>query len=154
MSLDNSLIGSVINALPMDRMIAGPLQAMVQARNDQPIELCGKQASRPDEPGGGQQPGSRPSVAGRQQTTDTGDHRSCADDVVVVTVVGEASCPLPTAVPGGETSQPWGGESALGGLGAVPVLAGLLGSVGLLWIRRRGSGRAEPAATDGLGERV
>ncbi|MEJ5904665.1 DUF2589 domain-containing protein [Pseudomonas kermanshahensis] len=32
MSLDNSLIGSVINALPMDRMIAGPLQAMVQAQ--------------------------------------------------------------------------------------------------------------------------
>ncbi len=32
MSIDNSLIGSVINALPMDRMIAGPLQAMVQAQ--------------------------------------------------------------------------------------------------------------------------
>jgi hypothetical protein len=31
MSIDNSLIGSVINALPMDRMIAAPLQAMVQA---------------------------------------------------------------------------------------------------------------------------
>ncbi|HEK0907014.1 DUF2589 domain-containing protein [Pseudomonas parafulva] len=32
MSIDNSLIGSVINSLPMDRMIAGPLQAMVQAQ--------------------------------------------------------------------------------------------------------------------------
>lgn len=32
MSIDSSLIGSVINALPMDRMIAGPLQAMVQAQ--------------------------------------------------------------------------------------------------------------------------
>lgn len=32
MSIDNSLIGSVVNALPMDRMIAGPLQAMVQAQ--------------------------------------------------------------------------------------------------------------------------
>jgi hypothetical protein len=32
MSIDNSLIGSVINALPMDRMIAAPLQAMVQAQ--------------------------------------------------------------------------------------------------------------------------
>nr|WP_225778041.1 DUF2589 domain-containing protein [Pseudomonas sp. Marseille-Q3773] len=30
--IDNSLIGSVINSLPMDRMIAGPLQAMVQAQ--------------------------------------------------------------------------------------------------------------------------
>ncbi|MEG0248242.1 MAG: DUF2589 domain-containing protein [Pseudomonas sp.] len=32
MPIDNSLIGSVVNALPMDRMIAGPLQAMVQAQ--------------------------------------------------------------------------------------------------------------------------
>nr|WP_314616925.1 DUF2589 domain-containing protein [uncultured Pseudomonas sp.] len=32
MSIDSSLIGSVVNALPMDRMIAGPLQAMVQAQ--------------------------------------------------------------------------------------------------------------------------
>ncbi|MFJ9989977.1 DUF2589 domain-containing protein [Pseudomonas putida] len=32
MSIDNSLIGSVINSLPMSRMIAGPLQAMVQAQ--------------------------------------------------------------------------------------------------------------------------
>ncbi|MBC3464049.1 DUF2589 domain-containing protein [Pseudomonas sp. RW10S2] len=32
MSIDSSLIGSVINSLPMDRMIAGPLQAMVQAQ--------------------------------------------------------------------------------------------------------------------------
>ncbi|HAB03035.1 MAG TPA: hypothetical protein DCE25_08940 [Pseudomonas sp.] len=32
MSIDNSLIGSVINALPMDRMISAPLQAMVQAQ--------------------------------------------------------------------------------------------------------------------------
>ncbi|WP_449433611.1 DUF2589 domain-containing protein [Pseudomonas putida] len=32
MSIDNSLIGSVLNALPMDRMIAAPLQAMVQAQ--------------------------------------------------------------------------------------------------------------------------
>ncbi|MDI9776608.1 DUF2589 domain-containing protein [Pseudomonas putida] len=32
MSIDNSLIGSVVNALPMDRMIAAPLQAMVQAQ--------------------------------------------------------------------------------------------------------------------------
>ncbi len=30
--IDNTLIGSVINALPMDRMIAGPLQAMIQAQ--------------------------------------------------------------------------------------------------------------------------
>ncbi len=30
--IDKSLIGSVINSLPMDRMIAGPLQAMVQAQ--------------------------------------------------------------------------------------------------------------------------
>ncbi|BBH46372.1 hypothetical protein KU43P_28490 [Pseudomonas sp. KU43P] len=28
MSIDSSLIGSVVNALPMDRMIAGPLQAI------------------------------------------------------------------------------------------------------------------------------
>lgn len=35
MSIDNSLIGSVINALPMDRMIAGPLQAMVGRRSPQ-----------------------------------------------------------------------------------------------------------------------
>ena len=32
MSIDSSLIGSVINALPMDRMISGPLQAMIQAQ--------------------------------------------------------------------------------------------------------------------------
>lgn len=32
MSIDNSLIGSVINALPLDRMISGPLQAMIQAQ--------------------------------------------------------------------------------------------------------------------------
>ncbi|HGM5579972.1 TPA: DUF2589 domain-containing protein [Pseudomonas putida] len=32
MSIDSSLIGSVINSLPMDRMIAGPLQAMIQAQ--------------------------------------------------------------------------------------------------------------------------
>ncbi|MDO7902564.1 DUF2589 domain-containing protein [Pseudomonas sp. K1(2024)] len=32
MSIDSNLIGSVINALPMDRMIAGPLQAMIQAQ--------------------------------------------------------------------------------------------------------------------------
>ncbi|MHC6225937.1 DUF2589 domain-containing protein [Pseudomonas sp. X10] len=31
-NIDNSLIGSVINSLPMDRMIAGPLQAMIQAQ--------------------------------------------------------------------------------------------------------------------------
>ena len=30
-TIDNSLIGSVINALPLDRMISGPLQAMIQA---------------------------------------------------------------------------------------------------------------------------
>lgn len=30
--LNNELIGSVINALPLDRMIAGPLQAMIQAQ--------------------------------------------------------------------------------------------------------------------------
>ena len=32
MSIDNDLIGSVINALPMDRMIAAPLQAMIDAQ--------------------------------------------------------------------------------------------------------------------------
>ncbi|MBJ9973864.1 DUF2589 domain-containing protein [Pseudomonas sp. S75] len=32
MSIDSNLIGSVINALPMDRMIAAPLQAMIQAQ--------------------------------------------------------------------------------------------------------------------------
>ncbi|HGY9626561.1 DUF2589 domain-containing protein [Pseudomonas juntendi] len=32
MSIDNNLIGSVINALPMDRMIAAPLQAMIDAQ--------------------------------------------------------------------------------------------------------------------------
>ncbi|MFW3895526.1 DUF2589 domain-containing protein [Pseudomonas bharatica] len=32
MSIDSSLIGSVINALPLDRMISGPLQAMIQAQ--------------------------------------------------------------------------------------------------------------------------
>ena len=37
MSIDNSLIGSVINALPMDRMIAGPLQAMTDGRLDASI---------------------------------------------------------------------------------------------------------------------
>lgn len=31
-AIDNNLIGSVINALPMDRMIAAPLQAMVDAQ--------------------------------------------------------------------------------------------------------------------------
>jgi hypothetical protein len=31
-TIDNELIGSVINALPLDRMIAGPLQAMIQAQ--------------------------------------------------------------------------------------------------------------------------
>lgn len=30
--IDTSLIGSVINALPLDRMISGPLQAMIQAQ--------------------------------------------------------------------------------------------------------------------------
>lgn len=30
--IDNSLIGSVMNALPLDRMISGPLQAMIQAQ--------------------------------------------------------------------------------------------------------------------------
>lgn len=30
--IDNDLIGSVINALPLDRMISGPLQAMIQAQ--------------------------------------------------------------------------------------------------------------------------
>lgn len=30
--LNNELIGSVINALPLDRLIAGPLQAMIQAQ--------------------------------------------------------------------------------------------------------------------------
>lgn len=30
--IDNSLIGSVINSLPIDRMISGPLQAMIQAQ--------------------------------------------------------------------------------------------------------------------------
>lgn len=30
--IDTGLIGSVINALPLDRMIAGPLQAMIQAQ--------------------------------------------------------------------------------------------------------------------------
>lgn len=29
---DNALIGSVMNALPLDRMISGPLQAMIQAQ--------------------------------------------------------------------------------------------------------------------------
>lgn len=32
MPIDNSLIGSIINALPMDRMIAAPLQAMIDAQ--------------------------------------------------------------------------------------------------------------------------
>ncbi|MEE1924820.1 DUF2589 domain-containing protein [Pseudomonas sp. 148P] len=32
MSIDSGLIGSVINALPLDRMISGPLQAMIQAQ--------------------------------------------------------------------------------------------------------------------------
>ncbi|MGX1127415.1 DUF2589 domain-containing protein [Pseudomonas sp. HLS-6 TE3448] len=31
-TIDNSLIGSVMNALPLDRMISGPLQAMIQAQ--------------------------------------------------------------------------------------------------------------------------
>lgn len=31
-TIDNELIGSVINALPLDRMIAGPIQAMIQAQ--------------------------------------------------------------------------------------------------------------------------
>ncbi|MDN7142774.1 DUF2589 domain-containing protein [Pseudomonas sp. JQ170] len=31
-TIDNSLIGSVLNALPLDRMISGPLQAMIQAQ--------------------------------------------------------------------------------------------------------------------------
>ncbi|MGE7990718.1 DUF2589 domain-containing protein [Pseudomonas sp. NPDC089554] len=31
-TMDNNLIGSVINALPMDRMIAAPLQAMIEAQ--------------------------------------------------------------------------------------------------------------------------
>ncbi|QBF26172.1 DUF2589 domain-containing protein [Pseudomonas tructae] len=31
-TIDKDLIGSVMNALPLDRMIAGPLQAMVQAQ--------------------------------------------------------------------------------------------------------------------------
>ncbi|SPO67500.1 DUF2589 domain-containing protein [Pseudomonas sp. JV241A] len=31
-TVDNDMIGSVMNALPLDRMIAGPLQAMVQAQ--------------------------------------------------------------------------------------------------------------------------
>lgn len=31
-TIDNTLIGSVINALPLDRMISGPLQAMIQAQ--------------------------------------------------------------------------------------------------------------------------
>ena len=31
-AIDNGLIGSVINALPLDRMISGPLQAMIQAQ--------------------------------------------------------------------------------------------------------------------------
>lgn len=30
--IDSGLIGSVINALPLDRMISGPLQAMIQAQ--------------------------------------------------------------------------------------------------------------------------
>lgn len=30
--IDNSLVGSVMNALPLDRMISGPLQAMIQAQ--------------------------------------------------------------------------------------------------------------------------
>lgn len=30
--IDNGLIGSVINSLPLDRMISGPLQAMIQAQ--------------------------------------------------------------------------------------------------------------------------
>ncbi|MBH3428250.1 DUF2589 domain-containing protein [Pseudomonas alkylphenolica] len=32
MTIDTSLIGSVMNALPLDRMISGPLQAMIQAQ--------------------------------------------------------------------------------------------------------------------------
>lgn len=31
-SIDNGLIGSVMNALPLDKMISGPLQAMIQAQ--------------------------------------------------------------------------------------------------------------------------
>jgi hypothetical protein len=31
-TIDNDLIGSVMNALPLDRMISGPLQAMIQAQ--------------------------------------------------------------------------------------------------------------------------
>lgn len=31
-TLDSGLIGSVMNALPLDRMISGPLQAMIQAQ--------------------------------------------------------------------------------------------------------------------------
>ncbi|UVM57805.1 DUF2589 domain-containing protein [Pseudomonas sp. B21-012] len=31
-TIDNGLIGSVMNALPLDRMISGPLQAMIQAQ--------------------------------------------------------------------------------------------------------------------------
>lgn len=32
MTIDTSLIGSVMNSLPLDRMISGPLQAMIQAQ--------------------------------------------------------------------------------------------------------------------------
>lgn len=31
-TIDNELVGSVMNALPLDRMISGPLQAMIQAQ--------------------------------------------------------------------------------------------------------------------------
>ncbi len=31
-AIDNGLIGAVINSLPLDRMISGPLQAMIQAQ--------------------------------------------------------------------------------------------------------------------------
>ncbi len=31
--MDTGLIGSVINALPLDRMIGGPLRAMITAQN-------------------------------------------------------------------------------------------------------------------------
>lgn len=31
-TIDNGLIGSVMNALPLDKMISGPLQAMIQAQ--------------------------------------------------------------------------------------------------------------------------
>ncbi|MFK0089980.1 DUF2589 domain-containing protein [Pseudomonas sp. NPDC090755] len=31
-TIDNSLVGSVMNALPLERMISGPLQAMIQAQ--------------------------------------------------------------------------------------------------------------------------